>query len=182
MNQQRGAALTNREKDDFYPTPDSSMLPFFDREGFLGPVWEPACGDGAMSEMMQGYGHKVVSTDLVDRGYGTAGIDFLMETELLAPNIVTNPPYKLAQEFIQKAIDLGAQKHCWLLRLAFLEGVKRFNELYAHNPPARLYVFSKRQTMIRGDHDEAWYGSGKMAFMWAVWIKDFKGTTELDWI
>ena len=36
--------------------------------------------------------------------------------------------------------------------------------------------------MIRGDHDEAWYGSGKMAFMWAVWIKDFKGTTELDWI
>ena len=93
------------------------MLPFFDREDFLGPVWEPACGDGAMSEMLQGYGHKVVSTDLVDRGYGSTGIDFLMETELLAPNIVTNPPYKLAQEFIQKAIDLGAQKHCWLLRL-----------------------------------------------------------------
>ena len=68
------------------------------------------------------------------------------------------------------------------MRLAFLEGVKRFNELYAYNPPARIYVFSKRQTMIRGDHDESWYGSGKMAFMWAVWLKDYKGTTELEWI
>ena len=173
---------SNREKDDFYPTPATSMIPFFNQETFQGPVWEPACGMGDMSKMMESYGNEVVSTDLVDRGYGKTGVDFLMETELLAPNIVTNPPYKLAQEFIQKAIDLGAQKHCWLLRLAFLEGVKRFNDLYAHNPPARIYVFSKRQTMIRGDHDEAWYGSGKMAFMWAVWIKDFKGTTELDWL
>lgn len=173
---------SNREKDDFYPTPDTSMIPFFDIETFDGAVWECACGDGAMSKMMQGYGYNVKSTDLVDRGFGDTGIDYLLEPELLAPNIVTNPPYKLAHQFIQKAIDLGAQKHCWLLRLAFLEGVKRFNELYAHNPPARIYVFSKRQTMIRGDHDEAWYGSGKMAFAWFVWLKDFKGTTELDWI
>ena len=169
-----------REKDDFYPTPDTSMIPFFDVEAFDGGVWEPACGQGHMSRMLEGYGYDVTSTDLVDRGYGQTGVDFLMESELLAPNIITNPPYKLAQEFIQKAIDLGAKKHCWLLRIAFLEGVKRFNELYAHNPPARIYVFSKRQTMWRGD--EVPTSSGTTCYAWFVWLKGFKGTTELDWI
>ena len=174
--------MSSREKDDFYPTPPSAVYPLLNIERFDGSVWEPACGDGAMADAIKDYGYDVVSTDLVDRGYGKSGVDFLMEREALADNIMTNPPYKLAQEFIQHAIDLGVKKHVWLLRLAFLEGVKRFNELYAYNPPARLYVFSKRQTMIRGDHDSAWYGSGKMAFMYAVWDKDHKGNTELDWI
>lgn len=175
--------MDNREKDDFYPTPDTAIIPLLNQELFEGKVWEPACGDGAISKWLDNFGHDVVSTDLVDRGFGTAGVDFLMETQKLADNIVTNPPYKLAQEFIQHAIDLGVTKHCWLLRLAFLEGVKRFNDLYVHNPPARVYVFSKRQTMIRGDHDEAWYGSGKMAFCWMVWDKRLAGSeTVLDWM
>ena len=113
-----------RQKDDFYPTPLVAIESLLDNENFDGDIWEPACGNGAISKPASLY-NNVISTDLNDYGYGDSGIDFLMESKLLAPNIVTNPPYKLAQKFIEKAIDLGAKKHCWLLRLSFLEGQQR---------------------------------------------------------
>lgn len=174
--------MTNRHKDDFYPTPETSIRPFLDVEIFDGDIWEPACGNGAISSVLREHGYNTVDTDLNDWGFGISGRDFLLEQKALAPNIVTNPPYKYAQEFIQKAIDLKVKKHCWLLRLAFLEGIKRFNQLYAKHPPCRVYVFSKRQTMIRADHDAAWYGSGKMAFAWFVWTDEIPDITEVDWL
>ena len=99
-----------RHKDDFYPTPLIAIEALLDHERFDGDIWEPACGDGAISEPVSLY-HNVISTDLNDYSFGESGIDFLMEQKLAAPNIITNPPYKLAQQFIQKAIDLGAKKH-----------------------------------------------------------------------
>lgn len=84
----------NREKDDFYPTPDAATMALLSREQFDPDVWEPACGDGAISRIFEAAGHRVVSTDLVDRGYGEPRVDFLMESRLLAPHIVTNPPFK----------------------------------------------------------------------------------------
>ena len=169
----------SRQKDDFYPTPDIAIRPLLDIEMFHGRVWEPACGDGAISKVLEEYGHETVSTDLNDWGYGESRRDFLMETVPEASNIVTNPPFKLAQQFIQQAIDLGVYKHCWLLRLSFLEGVKRFNELFAKNQPSRIYVFSKRITMWRGDEEPT--GTGTTCYAWFVWEgKAFN--TEVDWI
>lgn len=177
-------SMSDRQKDDWYPTPPEATEALLSCEQFTGLIWEPACGDGAISEHLKLHDYDVVSTDLNSYGYPDAqtNIDFLMERQPLADTIITNPPYKLAGEFISHAIDLGVETHAWLLRLAFLEGKARYQTLYSKHPPAAVYVFSQRLTMIRGDHDESWYGSGKMAFCWMVWRKDWSGTPQLGWI
>ena len=81
----------NREKDDFYETPPEATRALLSVESFEGAIWEPACGRGAISKVLEGAGHEVISTDLMDRGYGENRVDFLMEWRPLAPNIVTNP-------------------------------------------------------------------------------------------
>lgn len=171
-----------RHKDDWYPTPPYATEALLSVEQFDEHVWECACGDGAISKVLVDAGHVVSSTDLNDFGYGTPGIDYLMETQLQADHIISNPPYKLANEFIKHSIELGVTKHCWLLRLAFLEGQKRFDDIFQHNPPARVYVFSKRLTIWRGDEDQAWYGSsGKTAYAWFC-FEQGATDTRLSWL
>jgi hypothetical protein len=84
----------NRETHDFYPTWPAATRALLSVERFDGAIWEPACGDGAMSKVLEAAGHEVISTDLIDRGYGEGGRDFLMEWQPRAPNIVTNPPFR----------------------------------------------------------------------------------------
>jgi hypothetical protein len=125
-----------REKDDFYPTPAPATHSLLVSEKFIGDIWEPACGDGAISTVLKEHGYNVLSTDLFDRGFGESRIDFLMEHKLLAPNIVTNPPFKMAEEFVRHALDLGAEKVAMLLRLAWLEGSQR-KALFESTPISR---------------------------------------------
>ena len=76
-------------------------------ERFDGSIWEPACGDGAISKVLAEAGYQVVSTDLIDRGYGAGGQDFLKSDKPLAKNIITNPPYGthgLGDAFVRKAL------------------------------------------------------------------------------
>ena len=82
----------NREVDDFYPTWPGATEALLRVETFDGAIWEPACGEGDMSRVLEAAGYDVISTDLIDRGYGEAPRDFLMEWTPRAPNIVTNPP------------------------------------------------------------------------------------------
>jgi hypothetical protein len=70
-------------------------------EKFNGGIWEPACGDGSISKELEAAGYAVHSTDLIDRGYGTGGVDFLLDYRTSADNIVTNPPFKFAEEFVR---------------------------------------------------------------------------------
>jgi len=169
----------NREKDDFYPTPPEATLALLSVEKFKGPIWEPACGDGAISKVLETAGYTVVSSDLVDRGYGENRIDFLMEYQSRAPNLITNPPFKLVAPFMQKALGLTTGKVAMLLRLACLEGVER-REIYDSSPLARVWVFSKRLSMYRnGEVTEA---TGMLAFAWFVWDRDHCGKPELGWL
>lgn len=78
---------------EFYPTPPEATRALLSVEQFDGSIWEPACGDGAISKVLTEAGYQVVSTDLIDRGYGAGGHDFLKSTTPLAKNIITNPPY-----------------------------------------------------------------------------------------
>lgn len=171
-----------RHKDDWYPTPPAATEALLSVEDFDTHIWEPACGDGAISTVLQTNLYAVTSTDLNDYGYGFSGRDFLLENKRLASNIITNPPYKLANQFIRHAIGLGVRKHAWLLRLAFLEGKARYQLLYNDNPPARIHVFSSRLTIWRGDEDQAWYGStGKTAYAWFVW-EQCSTDTKVSWL
>ena len=132
--------------------------------------------------VLEAAGRKVISTDLVDRGYGAARRDFLLEQELLAPAIVTNPPFKLADSFVAKAFDFGANYVAIFQRLAFLEGARRHQCLYKNNPPTRVWVFSKRLTLWRGDEESPGKG-GAIPFAWFVWQRPAGGAgTHLGWI
>lgn len=172
----------NREKDDFYPTPPEATIALLNVETFDGPIWEPACGDGAISKVLEAAGLPVISSDLVDRGYGESNIDFLMEWQARTPHIVTNPPFKLALQFVEHALSLTTGKVCLLGRLAWLEGQTRRNVLYDNAPIARVHVFSRRLTMQRGraanDEDEG----GMIAFAWFVWEHGYTGKPTLGWL
>lgn len=158
------------EKDHFYPTPPEATKSLLALEPFDQWIWEPACGDGAISKVLIDAGHNVVSSDLVDRGYGTPNVDFLMESDPLAPQIITNPPFKLADQFVRHALSFPSiDKVALLLRLAWLEGVTR-KPLFESDPPlARVWVSSRRLTMKRGGTDGGDGGGGMVAFAWFVW-------------
>lgn len=170
----------NREKDDFYPTPPEGTLALLAVESFDGPIWEPACGDGAISKVLQSAGYDVVSTDLVNRGFGEHGVDFLMEWRPRAPNIVTNPPFKMVAPFMRQSLQLSTGKVAMLLRLACLEGRER-REIFDSTPLARVWVFSRRLSMKRGGYDGETSG-GMLAFAWFVWEHGYTGKPTLGWI
>ncbi len=163
---------------DFYPTPAWATHALIDNEAFIGDIWECACGDGAMSEVLVQTGNDVISTDLYDRGYGEAGHDFLA-TGRRAANIVTNPPFHSAEGFVASGLKAAHHKFALLLRLAFLEGANRANTIFHRHPPARVWVFSERITFYMKGAQEM--GSGTTAYAWFVWDKDHTGSTELQW-
>ncbi|MEE9434313.1 MAG: hypothetical protein V3V15_08755 [Sphingorhabdus sp.] len=164
---------------DFFPTPAWATHALIDNEKFTGGIWESACGDGAMSEVLETTGQPVTSSDLFDRGYGESGVDFL-HTNRRAANIVTNPPYNAAEGFVQAGLQSVGHKFALLLRLAFLEGKNRQHTIFTKAPPARVWVFSERITFYPKDAERK--GSGTTAYAWFVWDKDATGGTELCWL
>ncbi len=83
------------------------------KEHFRGTIWECACGDGAISDVLKSHGFSVYSSDIVDRGYGeNRSLDFLddeLTKGIEAENIITNPPFKLAKQFVEKALTIVLQ-------------------------------------------------------------------------
>ena len=163
---------------DFYPTPRWATFALIDNESFQGDIWECACGDGSMSEVLVETGNQVKSSDLFDRGYGEIGHDFLKTTRK-CQNIITNPPYHSAEGFMAAALRQAQGKFALLLRLAFLEGGHRAKTIFLPHPPSRVWVFSERITFYpKGDKIA---GSGTTAYAWFVWDKNHAGPTELAW-
>ena len=164
---------------DYFPTPRWATFALMDNESFEGDVWECACGDGAMSAVIEETGKTVVSSDLYDRGYGEAGVDFLSATRT-APNIITNPPYNSAEGFVHSGLKRAERKFALLLRLAFLEGGNRNRTIFSNAPPSRVWVFSERITFYPAGAIRQ--GSGTTAYAWFVWDAAGSGPTELKWL
>lgn len=174
-----------REPNDFYATHPSAVPPLmkilnFEKGGKL--IRENSCGAGHLSIMMETYGHKVISTDLINRGYGVGGVDFLKPHELdLLPYdaVIMNPPYKVAQAFIEKSLKL-APVVCAFLRLAFLESQGRV-EFFKNNPPRYVAVFVNRirsSKNARFDLKE----SSPVCYAWFIWQNGYKDKPEILWI
>lgn len=164
---------------DFFPTPAWATEALVDNEKFDGDIWECACGNGAMSNVLESVNPNTVSSDLFDRGYGQSGVDFL-ETQRKYDNIVTNPPYNAAEGFVSKGLQLADKKFALLLRLAFLEGSNRQRTIFTKSPPSRVWVFSERITFYPEGAEVK--GSGTTAYAWFVWDKDAHNATELKWL
>ena len=163
---------------DYFPTPAWATHALADNEQFEGDIWESACGNGAMSKVLEQCGNRVFSSDLFDRGFGEAGIDFL-NSEKRAANIVTNPPYNCAEGFVHAGLEKADRKFALLLRLAFLEGANRQRTIFSKCPPARVWIFSERITFYPAEAIQK--GSGTTAYAWFVWDKSAAGRTEMKW-
>lgn len=164
----------DREVNDFYPTPPNATKELLKRISLSGSIWECACGDGAISKLLPKH---TISTDLIYRGYGTGGIDFL-STSKKVDWIITNPPYKYATEFAKHALECS-NNVAFLLKIQFLEGVKRYS-FFQENPPKKVYVFSSRLKIYKNGIKQN--NSTMMCFAWFIWEKGFKGETTIDWI
>jgi hypothetical protein len=162
---------------DFFPTPAWATYALIDNEKFSGEIWESACGDGAMSRVLDKTGCPVFSSDLHNRGFGDRGVNFLT-AERKADNVITNPPYNSAEGFVAAGVQKTKRKFALLLRLAFLEGANRANTIFARNAPNRVWVFSERITFYPSGAVQK--GTGTTAYAWFVWDKDATGT-ELKW-
>jgi hypothetical protein len=167
------------EGPDFFPTPRWATFALIENEKFTGEIWESACGDGTMSRVLKETGCPVRSSDLYERGFGDAGIDFLTPGSS-ADNIVTNPPYNCAEGFVASGVAHANRKFALLLRLAFLEGANRANTIFSKTPPSRVWVFSERITFYPSGVEPK--GSGTTAYAWFVWDKDAPSVTELKWL
>ncbi len=162
-------ALRDR-KDDLYETPDCATETLCREFRLSRVIWEPACGRGAIARVLSAKGHQVICSDLVDYGYegATAGVDFLMERQAPAGChcIVTNPPFKLANEFVRVALDL-VPTCVVLLRLAFLEGAGRSDIIDNHLSDVMVGI--ERLPMM---HRDGWEGPKKanaaQPFAWFV--------------
>lgn len=171
-----------REANDFYATDPAAVEQICDRVDFAKKVWEPACGAGHISEVMRQRGHLVRSSDLVNRGYGEHGVDFLSQLEPWDGDIITNPPYRYAQEFVEHALSLVADgaKVAMLLKLTFLEGQRR-RKLFRTAPPRWVYVATRRVRCALGGNFSATDGGSAMCYAWFVWEKGFVGEPSVRW-
>lgn len=177
-----------REKDDYYATDPNALRIFLDKLENDGitlhkDIWECACGEGHLSKVLKSKNYNVYSTDLVNRGYEDEKMDFLKVnvTEIDA-DILTNPPYKFAKEFVRKALEIQKDGYYTImfLKIQFLEGQAR-QELFKKYPPKFIYVNSKRQLCAMNGEFEK-YKATAICYCWFVWQKGYTGESIVRWI
>ena len=173
-----------RETRDYYATDPRAVEELLKREKFDINILEPACGGGHISTVLKAHGYEVVSADIVQRDYDDQDYtaDFLRNRLAWYGDIITNPPYRYAKEFVEHAIEISERgvKVAMFLKLTFLESQKRY-ELFRSNPPKVLYVFSKRMgCALNGDF--ANQPGSAVAYGWYVWEVGWKGEPIIRWI
>lgn len=175
-----------RERHDYYATDPKAVEILLENEEFIHYVWEPACGEGHISEVLKEHGYNVISSDIVERGYPLDYCDnfFSITAESIrgrvSRDIITNPPYKFAKEFVEHALDISmnSTKIAMFLKLTFLEGQAR-RELFKKYPPKTIYVFSGR---IECAKNGEFTGGSAVAYARFVWEKGFTGNPIIRWV
>ena len=178
-----------REINDFYATDPKALeifLDTLDRDGIKlhKRIWECACGMGHLSEVLKSKGYHVLSSDKINRGYGKI-YDFLnsfINKDSYTCDILTNPPYKYAKEFVERSLEVLSDGYysIMFLKIQFLEGKER-RKLFNNYPPKYVYVNSARQTCyINGDMSKKM--SSATCYCWFIWEKGFKGESIIRWI
>ena len=182
----------DRVEDDFYATPEGAIKDILDREILNGSILEPACGEGHISKLLKEYypTSEIISTDLIQRddkfNIGVQGnIDFLTyDYNRKFDNVITNPPFNLAQEFIERALQLSNNKVIMFAKIQLLEGTKR-REMFDNTPLKYVYVFSKRQNPLRNgsptdEKGKPW--ASTMCFAWFVWEQGYISEPIIRWL
>lgn len=172
-----------RQSHDYYATDPKAIELLLDVERFNN-VWEPACGEGHLSKVLDKRGMLARSTDYIDRGYGQGGIDFLsIDVNEWKGDIVTNPPFKYAQEFVEKSLTITRKgsKVAMFLRIQFLETKER-KAFFLNHPPKTIYVSSSRiLCALNGDFEKYKKNGSASCYAWFIWENGFCGDTVIKW-
>lgn len=177
-----------REENDYYATDPRAAELLLEVEPNLSNIWECACGEGHLAKIFEKHNKLGKASDLVNRGYGIQE-DFINNIFVnfnpdfvYNGDIVTNPPYKFAKEFVLQALKIIpiGRKVCMFLKLTFLEGQER-KQMFLDFPPKTVYVSSARILCARNGDFKA-FDSSATAYAWFVWEKGFKGEPIIKWI
>lgn len=143
--------------------------------------WEPACGAGHMSKVLKDYFREVRSSDAYDYGYGSI-FDFVLDrTENEKFDwVITNPPFRLAEAFVLRALQIAQHGVAILARSVFLESVGRFDAIFKLTPPSKFAQFVERVPMVKGRLDKT--ASTATGYAWFVWEKNNPGVPYLVWV
>lgn len=175
----------DREENDYYATSPRAVEMLLEKEQFSDKIWECAAGGEHISKVLVNAGKIVWNTDIIDRTGNIEVLDFLTSNVKWDGDIITNPPYKYAQEFVEKAMESITEGHkvAMYLKLTFLETAKR-RELFRKYPPKYVYVSSRRlgcapngQFSDMENETEA----GAVCYAWFVWEKGFLGEPTIRW-
>ena len=179
---------TKRNKNDYYQTPYSMTRQLLEVENFEGKILEPCCGAGAIVKVLKDYDKSVDYCDL-NNEFSLTGVfknfkDFINDDFDRYDNIITNPPFSLAKEFILKAKEITNNKIAMLLPLNYLHGVTRYNEIYLDRkfPLKAVYVFCRYGMLEETIRDDGTYKTGMMVYAWYIWEKDYKGEPIIRWL
>ena len=174
---------------DYYATEPSAALDLLRIEPQIADIWEPACGEGHLAKVFMRCGKLAHATDIIDRGYARQEgcFDFLRYDGPWLPysgDIVTNPPYDIATEFVCKALYTVADGHyvAMFLPLTFMETHKRYNSIFRNTPPIRVWSYVKRRHCAKNGDFERYGHNNMKAYAWYIWRKGTYGTTALKWI
>ena len=161
---------TERQADDYYATDPIAVEKLLEKEHFNRYVWECAAGGLHISNVLAAHGYKVRNSDITSRG-----------NRSMSPDIITNPPYKYASEFVEHALDISMDsvKVAMFLKIQFLESKKR-RELFKKYPPKKIYVFTNR--MNCGKNGVFGKESSAVCYAWFIWEKGYAGLPKVDWI
>lgn len=164
-----GNPAEERQARDFYPTPADVTKALIAAEVFYGPVIEPACGDGAMAQVFEAMGLPVTASDIHPLGYGDKRDFFSIEEIPADANIVTNPPFELAADFIRHGLALKPKKLALVLKATYFHAASR-HALFTSTKPAAIYPLTWRPDFL---------GKGRptMDVIWAVWKRGYSGNT-----
>jgi hypothetical protein len=166
----RAEPMFKRHSHDWYIESPTDVRRMLDVVSFDGPIHDPCCGRGNIPRTCGERGYEATGSDIVDRGYGTGGVNFFGD---LTPrvNIVSNPPYgRTAEQFVHHALRVASGTVAILVQLSFLEGQGRYRRLYTQKPPALVLVCATRPSMPPGDLDGVVEAKGgKKAYCWIVW-------------
>lgn len=179
-----------RQTEDYYATDPKALEMLLELEDFNHNIWECACGEGHLSNVLKQAGFDVRNTDIIDRGYDVTEVkDFLAITKEdikddVPRDIITNPPYKYAAEFVEHALDISEEgtKVAMFLKLTFLESKSR-KKLFEKYPPKTVWVSSSRLKCAKNG-DFIKYGkevATAVAYCWFIWEKGYKGEPVIKW-
>jgi hypothetical protein len=180
----KDAHLWARHPDDWYVEAEWCSRRLFDVEPFEGDIIDPACGFGRIVAAGVEAGHAITGSDVVRRSpHCTSVVDFLSSPFPRVSNVVANPPFRLADEFVEMALARATRKVAMLLPANWDHSEKRGRWIEA-TPLYRVYMLTPRPSMPPGPVIEAGEapGGGTKDFSWFVWLKGFDGAATRHWL